>query len=78
MAPPADRAGDHVAPSFAFYFSYGISNLAPRAEADTPKIMPYGPTPDSEGADDDPFVNKHYFDNYKRMVFFKPFQRDFL
>lgn len=41
--PPADRAGGHVDPFIAFYFSYGISNLAPRDEIYTPKSCPVAP-----------------------------------
>lgn len=39
--------------------------------------MPCGPAPDSKVADHH-FLNKHYFDNYKRMVFFQPFRKDSL
>lgn len=61
---PADRAGDHVAPSFALYFSHGISNLAPRAEAYTPKSCPMAQLQAQKELDG--LVNRHYFDIYKR------------
>lgn len=40
--PLADPAGGHVAHYFPIYF-YGLSNLTPRDEADTPKSCPVAP-----------------------------------
>ena len=54
--PSADRAGGHVAP-LAFYFSYGISNLTPTAEAHTHPPN-HALWPRSRLRRDDPFLSR--------------------